>query len=127
MKTLMLAAVMITFSGLACADVPAGPDTVNGSFVRMLKHGPGVAPMSAADGDVTDSQFEQTVNALGRGDTSTLAAGFANLLARADDAPPALASRGERDPVEVMVTSALQAQRLTVQQHGVLLPDQCTA
>ena len=126
MKTILLAAVMITSSGLACADVPAGPDAVNGSFVRMLKHGPGIAVRSVAGGDVTDFQFEQTVNALGRGDTSSLEAGFANLLARADDAPPALPSRGERDPVAVMVTQALQAQRLTVQRHAALLPDPCT-
>jgi hypothetical protein len=118
MKTRLLAAVAIFFSGLACADVPAGPDSVNGSFVRMLRHGPGVAPMRAIGGDSTDLQFERWVNAAARGDTTSLEAGFANLLARADDAPTALPAHGVRDLIEVMITQALQAQRLTVQQHS---------
>jgi hypothetical protein len=52
-------------------------------------------------------------NTTASGATSGPEAGFANLFAQADDSPRALPVRGERDPVEAMITHTLLAQRLT--------------
>lgn len=114
MKTILLTIVTMTTSGLAGADVPTGPDSINGSFERMLAGVPGVtAPSGEARDNETDFQFERSVNAAVRGDMDGLVLGFANMLARVKEKPRALTVRGERDPVEVMVTEALQAQRRT--------------
>lgn len=121
MKTIILAIATLAVPGLACAEVPAGPDSLHGAFVRMLDHQP--APFEAnrpAGDDATGFQFERHVNAVARGDASSLELGFAHLLARADDVPPALTVRGERDPVERLVTAALRAQALGLERHAAL-------
>ena len=121
MKTILFTIVTMTTAGLACADVPTGPDSINGAFERMLTGEPGTtALLGAACGNETDFQFERSVNAAVRGDSDGLAIGFANMLARVEETPRALTVRGERDPVEVMVTEALQAQRRTERLHAAL-------
>ena len=45
-----------------------------------------------------------------RGELSSFERGFAQMLARAHDAPVALPLRGELDPVDVLVASALAAE-----------------
>lgn len=121
MKTIILAIAALTVPGLACADVPAGSDSLNGAFVRMLDHQPGpVGTVRPAGDDATGFQFERLVNAVARGDQSSLELGFAHMLARADDVPPALMVRRDRDPVERPVTAALQTQAFGLQRHAGL-------
>jgi len=121
MKTIILAIAALTAPGLACAGVPPGPDSLNGAFVRMFDHMPGRFKASPpANDDATGFRFEQFVNSTARGDTSSLELGFAHMLARTNDVPASLAVRGERDPVERLVTAALQAQALGIQRHAGL-------
>jgi hypothetical protein len=87
MNKTLLASIAIAFSSLASANVPSGSET--------------------------PSQVEAWVDTTASGATSGPEAGFANLFAQADDSPRALPVRGERDPVEAMITHTLLAQRLT--------------
>lgn len=121
MKTIILAIAALTAPGLACADVPPGPDSLNGAFVRMLDHQPDrLEAIRPAGDDAAGLRFERLVNAVARGDRSSLELGFTHMLARADHVPAALTVRGERDPIERLVTAALQAQVQGLQRHARL-------
>lgn len=121
MKTIILAIAILAVPGLACADVPSGPDSLNGAFLRMFDRTPGrVSTVPSASADATGIQFERFVNSAARGDASSLELGFARMLARAKDVPAPLAVRGERDPVERFVTAALREQALGPQRHAGL-------
>jgi hypothetical protein len=97
MKTMLVAAVILTFSTLGRAEVAAGPDAINGSFVRMLANRPGIALTDAVDSDRRDSWFEQAVNAAIRRDMGSLDAGSANLLPSDDKSSTVSWSCGESD------------------------------
>lgn len=122
MKTVLLAVVSMTVSGLAIADVPAGPDAINGSFVRMLEFAPGVpGNTSTAVSSVDDFQFDQWVNSIARGDQSSLEAGFAHLLRTPVQCPPARTVHGEPDAVAVMVAELLRNQVETTDRRASLI------
>lgn len=120
-KTVLLAVMSMSVSGLAVADVPAGPDAINGSFVRMLEFAPGVpGNTSTAVSNADDFQFDQWVNSIARGDQSSLEAGFAHLLRTPEPCPPARAVRGEPDAVAVMVAELLRNQVETTDRRASL-------
>lgn len=109
-------AVICTIAFAACAvvhvaraGVPAGPDAVNGAFVRLFAL-EATTPALAA---VPDSErvFEHWVNRVARDETSSAEAGFAQMIARSAEKPAPLAARGEPEPLARMIASALQAQR----------------
>ena len=81
MKTILLASVMLAFSTVGRADVPDGPDAVNGSFARMLAHGRSVALAGEVDRSAGYSEFERIVNAAARGDLSRVEAVLSNSVA----------------------------------------------
>lgn len=98
----------------AYADVPPGPDAINGAFVRLLAPEAATATTTDALPD-PDRAFEHWVNRVARNEMSSAEAGFAHMLARADEVPrPSLVS-GEPDPVAVMIARALAAQQLDAQ------------
>lgn len=110
-KNVLIAVAMMTMAGAASAEAPAGADEIHGAFGRMLTHGStAVMPAHGSPEDASDFQFERWVNTAARGDMSSLELGFANMIARADDVPPALTVDGTPDAVAVMVARALQAQ-----------------
>lgn len=121
MKAIILAIATLTIPGLACAVVPAGPDSLNRAFVSMLDHQPGrFEAVRPSVGDSAGFQFERHINAIARSETSSLELGFAHMLARTSDVPAALTVRGERDPVGQLVTAGLQAQSPGIQRHAGL-------
>ena len=111
MRTILTALATMTFAAAVNAETPAESDAIQGAFDRMLTHE--ATPLPATHRDevaAADRQIEHWVNAVARGESSSLELGFAHMLARADDVAPALVVRGEPDAVEVMVAAALQEQ-----------------
>lgn len=112
MRTTLCTLLMFAFAAAAQAEVPPGPDAVNGAFARLLEHEPvtSLAPVASV-GDENDSYVEHWVNAIARQEMSSPEAGFVHMLARRDEDPTALLASGEPDPVALMISAALQAQR----------------
>ena len=99
----------------AHADVPRGPDQVNGAFVRMLaQEATSVTAQAAITGN-SNRMFEGWVNRATRNEMSSLEAGFAHMLARCDDAPTRSIVRGNPDPVASVIAETLRSQRIDVQ------------
>lgn len=121
MKTVLLALASMAASGLAVAEVPAGPDPINGSFVRMLEFSP-VVPANRPTGvsNASDFQFDHWVNRIARGDQSSLEAGFAHLLRDSESCPPTRMVLGEPDPIAVMVAELLRSQVETTNRRASL-------
>lgn len=120
MKSMLCAFAMLAVTTVAHAEVPTGPDAINGAFTRMVEHESGATmPLGATVGHDGDFVFERWVNAAARGDMSSLEAGFSHMLQRCHEVPHPLAARGERDPLAVMVADALQAQQRTSQLHAM--------
>lgn len=121
MKTRIFAVAMLSIAGASHAEVPAGTDAINGAFVRMLQHEQSAAaPLGSAGAAAGDVDFERWVNTAARFEMSGPEAGFAHLLARAEQAPIPMQVRGERDPLEVMINAALQAQQVEAHRYASL-------
>jgi hypothetical protein len=123
MRTHLVTIAMMMVTGASSAEVYAANDAINGAFGRMLAHE--AIPLASARqtvDDASDFQFDRRVNAVVRGEVSSLELGFAHMLERVDDAPAALTVRGEPDAVELMVATALrlQAQSSAPQRHAAL-------
>jgi hypothetical protein len=112
MKTTLCTLTMLMLTTTAQAEVPDGPDAINGAFGRMLAHPPAeltdAGPVTSVAGDV---EFERWVNAAARGEMSSLEAGFAHMLSRRDDVPRSVAAQGEPDAVALMVAEYLRQQQ----------------
>ena len=114
MRTMLCAFAMLAVTTVVHAEVPTGPDAINGAFTRMFEHESATTMSSgAAVGEASDFLFERWVNATARGEMSSLEAGFVHMLQRCADTPHALVARGEPDPLAVMVAATLQAQQRT--------------
>jgi hypothetical protein len=98
----------------AYADVPPGPDAINGAFVRMLGSEATTAAAVAATPD-SDRMFERWVNRVARNEMSSAEAGFARMIARTAEKPAPLVARGEPEPLARMIAAALQAQGTQLQ------------
>jgi hypothetical protein len=81
MKATVLCAAIFGFSTPVHAAVPAGPDAVNGAFVRMLDHRAAGASTGAAASKARDFQFDRTFNAAVRGSATNREARASNMLA----------------------------------------------
>lgn len=111
MRSMLCTFAMWSLAALAHAEVPTGPDPVNGAFARMLDHeAVTTMPSGAAAGASDERLFEQWVNAAARGEMSSLEAGFAHMLARCGTVQAAPPVRGEPDPLATMFAEALKEQ-----------------
>lgn len=111
MQTTLLACLLLGVTGVSTAEVPAGPDEVNGAFVRLLDHAPAALPASrASDARAREEWVAAWVNAAARGDADPAAAGFTHLLARGHDAAAPLPVAGEPDAVATRVRESLRMQ-----------------
>jgi hypothetical protein len=96
----------------AQAAVPHGPDAFNGAFVRMLGHEATSARDSSIVTNDSDRRFETWVNGAARNEVSSLEAGFARMLARADQVLTRSIVYGKPDPVAAKIAEALGSQRV---------------
>jgi hypothetical protein len=112
MRIMLCTFAMCSLATVTQAGVPSGPDEINGAFARMLEHEAVATMPSRANAGVSDDRlFERWVNTAARGETSSLEAGFARMLARCDEDQQAPPVRGERDPLAALFAEALQAQQ----------------
>jgi hypothetical protein len=116
MKTVFCAIALAAFAVVprANADVPPGPDSINGAFVRLMAHEATTLAASATAPD-PDRMFERWVNRVARNEMSSAEASFARMIARTAEKPAPLTARGEPEPVARMIAAALQAQRAQAQ------------
>ena len=111
MQTTVLACLLLGATGMAAAEVPEGPDAVNGAFVRLLDHSPAAPAATRASGASAGAEWVTAwVSAAARGDTDPAAAGFTHMLARCHDAPAPLPLAGETDAVATLVRESLRMQ-----------------
>ena len=109
MRTAFCTMAMLAFAATAHAEVPQGPDSIQGAFARMLVHEP--AALSPASANRAEIFVEHWVNSVARQDMSSPEAGFVRMLERTHDVPRPLVVRGEPDPLATMVASALRVQQ----------------
>jgi hypothetical protein len=116
MKTVICTIAFAAFAVVprADADVPPGPDAINGAFVRMLGN-EATTPVAVATTPASDRLFERWVNRVARNEMSSVDAGFARMIARTAETPAPLTARGEPEPLARMIAAALQAQRARTQ------------
>lgn len=116
MKTTLCTLTMLMLTATTQAEVPDGPDAINGAFGRMLAQPTaGVTNAGPVTSVANDVGFELWVNAAARGDMSSLEAGFAHMLSRRENAPRPVAAQGEPDAVALMVAEYLRQQRQSVE------------
>lgn len=116
MRTAFCTLAMLMISTSAHAEVPPGPDFINGAVERLLAHEPVALESQQPAGDQDEAFVEHWVNSAARQEFTSLEAGFVHTLVRSREAPRPLVVRGEPDPLATMIASALVAQRATQQQ-----------
>jgi len=112
MKTEFCTLVMLVISTSAYADIPQGPDAVNGSFERMLAHEPGLPALQQPVADRDDAFVERWVNAVARNEFPGPEAGFVHMLVRSREEPRLTVVRAEPDPLATMIAASLELQRV---------------
>ena len=112
MKTEFCTLVMLVISTSAYADIPQGPEAVNGSFERMLAHEPGLPALQQPVADRDDAFVERWVNAVARNEFTGPEAGFVHMLVRSREEPRLTVVRAEPDPLATMIAASLELQRV---------------
>ena len=112
MKTEFCTLVMLVISTSAYADIPQGPEAVNGSFERMLAHEPGLPALQQPVADRDDAFVERWVNAVARNEFPGPEAGFVHMLVRSREEPRLTVVRAEPDPLATMIAASLELQRV---------------
>jgi hypothetical protein len=116
MKTVICTIAFAAFTVVprADAEVPPGPDAINGAFVRLMAN-EATPPATAVPAPESERMFERWVNRVARNEMSSVEAGFARMIARTAEKPAPLVARGEPEPLARAIAAALQAQQVQAQ------------
>lgn len=116
MRTTLCTLAMLVISASAHAEVPPGPDSINGAFERMLAHKPVALDSQQPAGGPGEAFVERWVNSAASQEFTSLESGFVHMLVRSREEPRPLVVHGEPDPLATTIAAALLVQRARQQQ-----------